>query len=335
MSIFERAKLALGIKTNKELAEKLNQAESSISGWKSRDSIPLDYLVIISKLSNVSLDWIVKGENSLIPEPTESQAPIYRADNAFDSVTEPMITAFLDRMLNGEIRDFREAKEEKSTFLVFSILKRLKNIYNAKNVTELSGLLNVHVKTINRWVEHGFIPYLYLIPIAEQTGVSLDWLILGKGEMQPENTVSGSLKYDDSDAAWIPLYDVRLSAGNGLDVFDENIVQHIPLSHRWLHNEGLYAKDLVCAWIDGDSMRPTLIPTDIVVINRAQIHGDGVFAVRMGDVLRVKRLQWLADGRLSIISDNPNYKSETINPIDLGDQFCILGECHTAIGRIL
>ena len=215
------------------------------------------------------------------------------------------------------------------------ILERAKKALAVKSDADLSRELGVTTATMSGYKKRRSLPMEQCIKIAEQTGVSLDWLILGKGGVQPENTAGSSLHYDDGDAVWIPLYSVHLSAGNGLDVFGEEVEQLVPFSRAWLHSEGLYEKDLICAWTDGDSMRPTLQPSDIVVINRARTHGDGVFAVRIGNALRVKRLQWLVDGSLRIISDNPAYNAEQINPEEMEGQFAVIGECHTAIGRVL
>lgn len=211
----------------------------------------------------------------------------------------------------------------------------MKAFFNVRTAKELAALVGMSEAAISAASKRNSVPYELCAKIAAANNLNLNWLILGKGGMQPENHTGSSLHYDDGDAVWIPLYSVHLSAGNGLDVFGEEVEQLVPFSRAWLHNEGLYEKDLICAWTDGDSMRPTLQPSDIVVINRARTHGDGVFAVRIGNALRVKRLQWLVDGSLRIISDNPAYNAEQINPEEMEGQFAVIGECHTAIGRVL
>lgn len=85
-------------------------------------------------------------------------------------------------------------------------------------------------------------------------------------------------------------------------------------------------------------MHPTLKHNTISLINRANTQGDGVFAVRVGNHLRVKRLQWLMDGSLRIMSDNPAYETEEIAAAELAElseQFAIIGECRMAISPIL
>ena len=91
---------------------------------------------------------------------------------------------------------------------------------------------------------------------------------------------------------------------------------------------------MACLPITGDSMTPGLMPGDIVLVNHGKRDGDGVFVLRFGNSLRIKRLQWLADGSLRISSDNALYQAEHITPADLGDDFAIIGACHTKIGRV-
>ena len=175
------------------------------------------------------------------------------------------------------------------------------------------------------------LPMEQCIKIAERTGVSLDWLILGKGEMKGG---SGAAEFDDADAVWVPLYDVEVSAGSGIEVYGERIIQRVPFAKSWLQGEGLHAGNLACLPVHGDSMEPTLQHGDIVLVNHEKTRGDGVFVIRMGNALRVKRLQWLANGDLRISSDNAIYESEQVNPDDLGEQFAILAACHTRISRV-
>lgn len=211
-----------------------------------------------------------------------------------------------------------------------TMLDRAKFAVKAKTDLALAEFLGVNASTIAGYKQRETVPLEQCIKIAERTGVSLDWLILGKGE--PD----GGTRREEpaSDVAFVPLYDVPVSAGYGSFFEAENVAQQVPFDAVWLRREGLHAKDLVCLPIAGDSMMPSLKPTDIVLVNRAQTKGDGVFVLRLGNALRIKRLQWLADGRLRISSDNPIYETEYVDPEDLADDFAVIGYCHTKIGRV-
>ncbi|WP_455020608.1 LexA family transcriptional regulator [Neisseria elongata] len=211
------------------------------------------------------------------------------------------------------------------------ILERAKQALSAKSDYELSKQLGISTSAMSGYRKRQSLPMEQCIKIAERTGVSLDWLILGKGEMKGG---SGAAEFDDADAVWVPLYDVEVSAGSGIEVYGERIIQRVPFAKSWLQGEGLHAGNLACLPVHGDSMEPTLQHGDIVLVNHEKTRGDGVFVIRMGNALRVKRLQWLANGDLRISSDNDIYEPEQVNPDDLGEQFAILAACHTRISRV-
>ena len=211
-------------------------------------------------------------------------------------------------------------------------VERAKKALGVKTDSALAAELGVAQSAIGGYNRRNTVPLEQCIKIAERTGVSLDWLILGKGEMQ--GGTGGAAEFDDADAVWVPLYDVEVSAGSGIEVYGERIIQRVPFAKSWLHSEGLYARHLACLPVHGDSMEPTLQHGDIVLVNHEKTRGDGVFVIRMGNALRVKRLQWLANGDLRISSDNAIYEPEQVNPDDLGEQFAILGACHTRISRV-
>ena len=212
------------------------------------------------------------------------------------------------------------------------ILERAKHALSVKSDYELSKQLGITTATMSGYRKRQSLPMEQCIKIAEKTGASLDWLILGKDSPRARSS-SPVQDYDDSDAAWVPLYDVYASAGSGLDIWGEEVEQYIPFSHVWLNQQNLHSKDLVCIKVRGDSMEPTLNNGDVILVNTARQVGDGVFVVRIGNLLRVKRLQTLLNGSLKISSDNPIYESETLNPKEDSD-FAIIGECHSKIARV-
>lgn len=214
------------------------------------------------------------------------------------------------------------------------ILERAKTALNIKSDAELARELGVSTATTTGYRKRQSLPMEQCVKISEKTGVSLDWLILGKGEMQPENAHKDEDEQDNENMTFVPLYDISASAGSGAEVYDEEIKRHIPFERSWLLREGLYLKNLACIEVKGDSMLPTLENGDIILVNHAKTTGDGVFIIRMGNALRVKRLQWLVSGKLRISSDNPAYETEVVTPEELGEQFAILGACHTQISRI-
>lgn len=211
------------------------------------------------------------------------------------------------------------------------MLERAKLALSASSDKDFAHKLGINASTVVGYKQRGVVPLEQCIKIAEQTGVSLDWLILGKGESD-KNTAAGKAT---PSVVLVPLYDVPVSAGHGSFFDAENVIQQIPFDSEWLEREELIAGQLACLPIKGDSMSPGLKTSDIVLVDLTHQRGDGVFVLRLNGALRIKRLQWLADGRLRISSDNPIYETEYVDPNTPPDDFAIIGFCHTKIGRVV
>ena len=62
-------------------------------------------------------------------------------------------------------------------------IERTYQLSNAKSRADLARFLAVTSSAIQGYEKRGYLPLEQCIKVAEQTGVSLDWLIAGKGEM--------------------------------------------------------------------------------------------------------------------------------------------------------
>ena len=60
-TIIERAKQALGLSSDIQLADALGISKSTLSNWKTRNTI--DYDVLFSKCEQVDLNWLIKGND--------------------------------------------------------------------------------------------------------------------------------------------------------------------------------------------------------------------------------------------------------------------------------
>ena len=211
-------------------------------------------------------------------------------------------------------------------------VERAKLAFGVDTDAALSRALGVSTSVIVGYHKRDSVPLEQCIKIADKTGVDLNWLILGKG-----TAPDGTPTITSDDYIKIPVYDIQASAGNGHHNEFEVVIDELWLSPEWVHQQGLYVKDLLCVEVIGDSMAhpPSMImPKDKVLINRAIVDDNGVFLIRVGGALRLKRLQWLVDGRVSLISDNPIYQPETINPEDMGEAFQVLGHAHSKFGSL-
>ena len=63
------------------------------------------------------------------------------------------------------------------------ILERLKKITQVKTDAGLSEALGVSPQTLSSWKGRDSIPYSICIELARERGISLDWLLAGRGDM--------------------------------------------------------------------------------------------------------------------------------------------------------
>lgn len=213
-----------------------------------------------------------------------------------------------------------------------SVINRMREAISARNDGQVGEFLGSSKQTVYNWKNRGSIPIEYCVKFAAMTGRSLDWLIFGKDEQSAAGEAQGSYLIDPNYTE-VPLYDVEASAGNGSFFEDEKIIDYRKFSNDWLTHEGLNKATLALIRVAGDSMDGTLHDGDTVLIDLSKRKPDGVFALRFGDSLRIKRLQRMTDGSLRVSSDNEMYREEVVHPENL-DQVEIIGLCHWRGGRV-
>ncbi|MEO9470133.1 S24 family peptidase [Parasphingorhabdus sp.] len=108
----------------------------------------------------------------------------------------------------------------------------------------------------------------------------------------------------------IPQLQIGASAGPGALAEDDGIAGSMGFGPEWLKQLNADPAKLSLIRVDGDSMDPTLCDGDDIMVD----HGvadlplrDGIYVLRLDDVLLVKRLAIRPGGRLSIRSDNNQY----------------------------
>ena len=155
-----------------------------------------------------------------------------------------------------------------------------------------------------------------LVRMAEAAEVDLLWFATGIGE--PDAKGSGFVQ--------VPILDVRLAAGSACFATGAVKIGHMPFDAELLRSIGRSTADgLVVTTSEGDSMWPLIADGARVLIdtkdNRLR---EGIFAFRIGDELRIKRLQRKGSDGVEILSENPRYEPELLTGSDL-DHFAIIG----------
>jgi hypothetical protein len=112
VDIIKRAKIALGLKTDTQLAKLLDVKQSTIPAWKRRGNIDLAALVTLC--NNVSADWLIHGIGEINPAAQDE-----------DDITEK-INMMLKDMDIDQRRDVLKYAEKEELF------KKMKELYKER-----------------------------------------------------------------------------------------------------------------------------------------------------------------------------------------------------------
>jgi len=120
------------------------------------------------------------------------------------------------------------------------------------------------------------------------------------------------------DEVWIAHYDVRAAMGGGQIPHDyPEMFQDVRVSPQHLREMGVEFKEhfhlkMVTGW--GQSMAPTIKHRDplLVDVSIREFVGDGIYMFSWEGHLYIKRLQWLGDEQINMLSDNPRHPPQTI-----------------------
>ncbi len=218
---------------------------------------------------------------------------------------------------------------DKSAFRarVMALVDRFAN----RKISKLAELCKIPVSTLRKYTEAKSVPGAdILVLIAKGTGVNLEWLATGEGPMFPGEIVA--FKKND-DEILIPFFDIHAAAGNGLNAPDhESSLPPIAFKRAWLQGMGVTNTTyLQFLYAYGPSMEPKIRDQDFLLIDRdpdaVKALRDGVWVIREGNEIKVKRLQKVL-GNLRVISDNPEWPVYTV-PLD------VVGTAIEIIGRVI
>ncbi len=130
---------------------------------------------------------------------------------------------------------------------------------------------------------------------------------------------------DAPDFTLVPLVSARPRAGFGGHETEGSYKDWFSFQSSWLRRKGNpQAMRLFC--LDGDSMEPTLLSGDMVMIDQSQtrVSTGRIYLVRINDELMLKRLESRPD-RTLLKSDNPAYSAIEVRREDESADIEIFG----------
>lgn len=173
--------------------------------------------------------------------------------------------------------------------------------------------------------------YAKLAPeFADRLGVPVRWLMAGGDLEHGASDGEGALAQQAKEMglSLVPELELGYSMGGGSVFSDYTRRGFVPFQRDWLRGmmRGNFA-DLFVARGSGDSMTPTLLDGDIVLIDTSQRRidqQDRIWALSYGDLGMIKRVRRLPGGNYRVMSDNP-----AVAPIEATDD-----EMHV-VGRVI
>jgi phage repressor protein C with HTH and peptisase S24 domain len=224
-------------------------------------------------------------------------------------------------------------------------LSFIKNRDKITNI-QLSKVFDVDKNTVQTYCHgKGNFKGSVLSIIVRDYGFNGEWLMAGKGEPFPgarekfpevcgpfgiteerqeqlysyvkSATGQYGIQPDEAPDEFVFINQVngKISAGAGLSP-DNTINMRLAFRKEWLKRKGDPLK-MSLIKISGDSMEPTLLSGDLVLIDHSRTivasHG-GIYAISIDHEILIKRLQLLFQaGKILVISDNKQYPPQEID----------------------
>jgi len=179
---------------------------------------------------------------------------------------------------------------------------------------DVATVLNIPQATFATMKKRNSIPYEEILEFCALKKISVNWLFFDQAvDMLKEETEKFfQIRY---------FSDIRASAGGGAYGLDNEVYETISIDKKLMHNMvGMGNTELEAIHVTGESMEPTLQDGSIVFIDRTQtnINRDGIFiASTLTSGLFIKRIRQKADGMVELLSENPLYPPESVQPNEI------------------
>lgn len=224
---------------------------------------------------------------------------------------------------------------------------RVVSLWPNTSIKEIADTIGMTDISLHRLFKENRLPKAdSLLNIHNKTGCDLKWLMTGEGSSLPNGPTKREIDAESAniqahtvtdtqgnrvsldDFVFIPRYDLCASAGNGFNADEEQMMHTVAFRKFWVTNY-INAKpsDLSCISVKGDSMEGVLNDKDLILVNHAKNSpGNGLYVLRMGSDLIVKRTQTMPGSKLLVTSANEAYASFEIDFSLLEDDISIIGK---------
>lgn len=233
----------------------------------------------------------------------------------------------------------------------YPVISRLKSLYGASSLTELADHLDTPLPTVKGWSQRQSVPLSVLVTAAVDRKCSLDWLVglvhdpgalrhvprsKGLNQSVTREPVSKVFAVQESGTSSTSVLSLRTPDGPMEFHFvphlnpmgdtqavtrypapDSRVLGDIAFQAGWMaRNLGRVGEGFAVVEMSGTSMEPTIYPGDTMVVDRTQraVESGGLFALRLGTEVVVRRLQRMISGTIKVLCDNEAFSPEVVPP---------------------
>jgi phage repressor protein C with HTH and peptisase S24 domain len=200
------------------------------------------------------------------------------------------------------------------------------------SVADLAKAVGVSDNAIYKWVSgRGQPSMISLVNLGKAAGVSVEWLATGRG-LPAKSKPAADIAPERAQSIILPRHGAR-STMDGSSIQSSQIVDYVNFRAEWVQRTlGVDPRNLALIEVIGDSMSPTIDEGDLVLadVRETCFENDGVYILRNGRALSVKRIQRQPDESLMVRSDNSAYAPFVVSP----DKIILAGRVVWVGGRL-
>lgn len=202
---------------------------------------------------------------------------------------------------------------------------RIKSEVRNKNTTQawVAEKAGVPFGTFQRWLSQKTMPNAdQAMAIAKALDTTVEFLLSGvsrtttivdPGLLKYYQKTNGKVVCENqapynSEVFLVPILDQKVAAGRGQEQLESSkVIGMLPFLKKMLR--GTSPSQARALEVRGDSMTGIMIfDGDLVVFVPGELRGDGIYVLRVGDELLVKRVEFdPISRRIHIMSENPRY----------------------------
>ena len=182
----------------------------------------------------------------------------------------------------------------------------------------LAAKIDIAARTLQRWEKGEQVPDSnYLMRLAKHTGVNVEWLLTGEGEMYSSSPKRRNIIpfHRESSFRRVSLVDIPLlssvPAGKTAAIFHPEYVE------RYVTVDNIKDQGAFALVVKGSSMSPKIEDGDIVVISPQQeVRSGDICVVRVNDEDVLKKVK-IDEHYIHLIPLNPNFEPVTVRKRDV------------------